>query len=145
MCSLYIILPGCSHVGTTVWLNNKDFNKSLSKKKNARWELHKNVACCFEQILEATPEKTASVWPLVSYLTNHPSKTNKISWALLVKWDKIKSDVFLWNPTHWYNSVGSPTKSYIHQFSADTGCRLENLQWVMSIETAHKRVSMESV
>ena len=42
--------------------------------KEAIWELHKDAACCFEQILEATPYKTADVLPLTSYLTNHPIK-----------------------------------------------------------------------
>ena len=36
-----------------------------------------------EQILEATPHKTAAVWPLTSHLTNYPSKMNKIYCALL--------------------------------------------------------------
>ena len=43
----------------------------------ARQELHKNTVCCFEQILEATPNKTAVVWTLTSHLTDNPSKTNK--------------------------------------------------------------------
>ena len=29
---------------------------------------------CLEQILEAVPHKIAATWPLVSNLTNHPSK-----------------------------------------------------------------------
>ena len=39
-------------------------------------KLHKDAACCFEQILEAAPYKTA-VQPLTSHLTNHSSKTKK--------------------------------------------------------------------
>ena len=51
--------------------------------EKARWELHKDVACCFEQILEAAAYKTAVVRPLTSHLTNHPSKMNKTCFALL--------------------------------------------------------------
>ena len=47
------------------------FNKML-KKKN-RWELPKDAVCRFEQILEATPLKTAVVQPLTSHLTSHAS------------------------------------------------------------------------
>ena len=43
-------------------------------------KLHKNAMCCFEQILEAIPHKTAVVWPLTSHLT---SKINKMCKALL--------------------------------------------------------------
>ena len=52
-----------------------DFNKMSGEK--ARLEQHKDAAYCFEQILEATPYKTAAVWPLPSYLINHPSKMKK--------------------------------------------------------------------
>ena len=34
--------------------------------EKARWELHKDAVCCFEQILEAAPHKTAIVRPLTS-------------------------------------------------------------------------------
>ena len=46
--------------------------------KKARWKLHKDAACCFEQILEAAPYKTAAVQPFTSHLTNDPSKTSKM-------------------------------------------------------------------
>ncbi len=38
---------------------------------------------CFEQILEAAPNKTAAVGPLASHLTNHTRKTIKKCWALI--------------------------------------------------------------
>ena len=43
-----------------------DANKILVEK--ARWELHKNTMSYPEQILEATPNKTTAVWPLISHL-----------------------------------------------------------------------------
>ena len=59
-------------------------------KEKAIWELHKNVMCCFEQILEATPHKTLAIRPLTSHLTNYPSKTNKPRCALLEKNELIR-------------------------------------------------------
>ena len=41
-------------------------------EEKARWELHKNAACCFEQVLEAASDKTA-VWPVTSHLRNYSS------------------------------------------------------------------------
>ena len=48
-------------------------------REKAKWKLSKNAMCCFEQILEVIPHKTADVWPLTPppHLTSHPSKTNK--------------------------------------------------------------------
>ena len=67
-----IFLLRCSCVSTIEWLYCFNFNKA------ARWELLKDSACYFKQILEATPNKTAAVQPLTSHLTNHPSNTSKI-------------------------------------------------------------------
>ena len=62
-------LPSCGCDHTTVWMHHLDSSKMHGEK--ARWELHKNALCCFEQILEATPYKTADVQPLLFY---KPSK-----------------------------------------------------------------------
>ena len=53
------ILPSCSHVSTTVWLNQLNSNEMIGEK--ARQKLHKNAACSFKQILEAAPYNTATV------------------------------------------------------------------------------------
>ena len=66
--------------------------------EKARWELHKNAPCYFEQILEVTPDKTA-IWPLISHLEKHPRHCWKSK-------DKLISDVLQWTPTHRYASVG---------------------------------------
>ena len=67
------ILPSCCCDTTiTILLHHLDSNKMLEEK--ARWELPKDAACCFEQILEMTIYKTAVVRPLTSYLTNYPIK-----------------------------------------------------------------------
>ena len=41
-----------------VKLYHQDFNKVIREK--ARWELYKVAVCCFEQILDAIPYKTAA-------------------------------------------------------------------------------------
>ena len=45
----------------------------LHSNETHRWELHKNSAHCFEEILEATPLQTATVWSLASHFLN-PSR-----------------------------------------------------------------------
>ena len=64
----FLLNCGCGN--TTVWMHLLDINKMYREK--AGWELGKSATCCFEQILEATPHKTAAIWPLTSLLTNHP-------------------------------------------------------------------------
>ena len=39
---------------TIVWLHLLDFDETLGE--NAWFELRKNAACCFQQILQATPD-----------------------------------------------------------------------------------------
>ena len=72
------ILPSCNSVSTFVWLQNLDFNNTLKKNNNKNFKKkQKEVVSCFDQILEI-----AAVQPLITHLTNHPSKTR---WALLGK------------------------------------------------------------
>ena len=49
----------CGYVNTTVQMHHLDANETYGEK--ARWEQDKNATCCFEQILDATPCKTAAV------------------------------------------------------------------------------------
>ena len=58
------------------WLHHVGFSQMIGEK--ARWELHKNAAYSFEKFLEAAPHKTAAVRPLISHLTNHPSKPRHV-------------------------------------------------------------------
>ena len=74
-------LPSCSYVSSVIWLHHLDFNKTPWEK--GRWELYKDSACCFEQILD----KTAAVQ---SYL---PYKPRRTCWALRYKeelWTHLK-------------------------------------------------------
>ena len=50
----------------------KQFEKKLDGNNTK-----KNTKRCFEQILEATPNKTVFLRLLNSYLKNYPNKTNK--------------------------------------------------------------------
>ena len=73
--------------------------------KMASQELHKNVACCLEQVLEAAPHKTAALWPFASYLAKNCSKTEKTYLALLEKQDEPNKQILQLTS----NSAGWPT------------------------------------
>ena len=62
--------------------------------EKARLEPH-DAACCFEQVLETAPYKTAAVWPLTSCLVNHPSKMKHAGHNWRNK-DKLISSVLLY-------------------------------------------------
>ena len=70
-------------VSTIVRMRHLYSNETLREK--ARWGLYKNSTCWFQQIPEATPNKTAAVRPLSSHLTNYLNQTNETCWALLEK------------------------------------------------------------
>ena len=38
-------------------------------REKGRWELLKDAACCFEQVLEAALHETAAIWQLTSHHT----------------------------------------------------------------------------
>ena len=105
-----------------MWLHHLDINKALWEK--VRWELHKDTAYHFQQILEVTLYKTAAVWPLTSHLINHPSKMNKIWWLLLRK-QLSPMDTHVWSHQCWL------IKTYIYQLCVNTGCRLEEMPRMM--------------
>ena len=120
------ILPSCSHFSTIVWLHHSEFNETLGEK--ARWELDKDTACYFEQILEAAAYKTAVIQPLTSHLTNHPTKTSHICWRSK---DKLISNIFPWTTTHEHTSVNWLAKTFIYQLCADTKYYYKDLARVM--------------
>ena len=59
-------------------------------REKAKWELHKDVAYCFEHIPEAAIYRTEVVQPLTTNLENHQSNSSKICRALLEKDDLIR-------------------------------------------------------
>ena len=63
--------------GVVVWVLLYDCTSwTLMKRleKNVKWELHKDAAYCFTQIVKAVLYKTPAVQPLISYLIKYPSK-----------------------------------------------------------------------
>ena len=68
-------------------------NRTLREK--GKWELNKDAAGYSKQIREATPYNTTAVQPLTCNFANHSNKTNKTLWLLLMKQNKLISDVLL--------------------------------------------------
>ena len=125
--------PSCHCVGTTIWLYHLDF-KEMSGEK-ARCALHKDATCCFEQILEAASYKTATVQPLTSHLTNHPSKTSK-TYCWKSKHGLISNDL-LFTFTHAHTSVDWAANTYSNQLCAGTGYDLE--RWLIRMDGKRER------
>ena len=59
--------PSYGCVNTIIWMHFTDTNKMHEEKP--KWELCKNSMCCFEQIIEATPNKNCSC--TATYLPSH--------------------------------------------------------------------------
>ena len=69
--------------------------------------------CSLEQILEATPHKTAAVQPPTSHVTNYPSKMKKSCGARLEESKKkLISDVPLWIPVRGFRSLVEVESTY---------------------------------
>ena len=60
-----------------------DADKTYGEK--AWQQLHKNAVSGIEQVLGATPNKTAAVRPLTTHHENYPSQTNQTCGTLLEK------------------------------------------------------------
>ena len=89
----------------------KSINQSTNKSnetlgEKVGWELHLDAACCFEQIREAAPYKTAAELPLIPHLRNHPRKVSKACWR---NKDELINDVLQWTSTHGHTNV-TPTQ-----------------------------------
>ena len=105
-------------VSTIVWLHHLDFNEILGEK--ARWDLCKDVVCCFEQILEAAPQQNSCT--ATYFLSQKPSgKTNKTSKGQLI------CNILPWTSTHGYTSVDQPAETYIYLLCADSRCCQDDL------------------
>ena len=91
------------------WVNNE------RRGENAWWQLYKNTWYCFKQILEAAPNKSAAVWPLVSHLENNPSKTARTyTSALCRQW--MQSRRLAWrqiiNRDGWCESLSVEAEAF---------------------------------
>ena len=94
------------------------------------WEqLHKNAASNTEQVLEATPHKTAAIRPPTM-------KTIKVRWTRHAEHcyrskDELISDILPWTPSHGRPKTRRPARTYIQQLCTDTGYDLEDLLGAM--------------
>ena len=92
--------------------------------------------CCKQYLLN----KSWKQHPTKQHLYGHlpPIMKNiQVRWTRHVEhcWrsrDELISYVFLWTPSHGWAKVGWPTRTYIQQLCADTGCSLENLPEAMN-------------
>ena len=73
--------------------------------------------------MEAAPDKTASVQPLTSHLTKHPSKTRQ---GILGAASGVRTSLLM-TFSHRRASFGCPVRTYIPQIGVDTGYCLEDL------------------
>ena len=64
-------LPSSGRVDTAVWMHHLDANKMA--RKEARRQLHKDVASNIKQVLAATPHKAPTIRPPASHHENYPS------------------------------------------------------------------------
>ena len=102
-----------------VWYAIKQGDQNQTKYywtpvENVRYEFHKDAVCCFEQILEAAPYKTAVVRPFTFHLAKHPKEDKP---AMLVFSEEARTNwwaiLFTWNPTHGHTNVCRLTKAYV--------------------------------
>ena len=62
-------------------------------------------------------------------LYGHLPPISEIIQARHVGYSKRSNDKLIWTPTHGRASISWPTRNYLHQLCADTGCNLEDLLW----------------
>ena len=98
-----LLLYGC-----TTWTL-----KSLEKKLDGNYT-NKDVACCFEQILEAASYKIPGVPPFFSHLVNHPNKTIKICLPLLEKQGQTHKKHSPMYSNTWTHQCWLTSKTYIY-------------------------------
>ena len=106
-----------------------DANKTAGEE--ARRQLHKNTASNLEQVQVATPHKTPTVRPPVSYHENYSRWTRHAGHCWRSR-DELISDVLLWTPTHGHTKAGRPARTYIQQLCKDMGCSPEDLPEAMN-------------
>ena len=93
--------------------------KETQKKKKTWWELHKKAVYCLEQILGATPHKTAAVRPHACHLPKHSIRWTRHAKHCRRSKNKLLRDVLLWTPAHGRVSIGRPAKTYINSVRTD--------------------------
>ena len=85
-----------------------------------------------EEILEAAPRTTATVWVTVSNLTKHPKLDEQ---EIVVVAEKLSKTHHRSSPMKFYTGIHqgwSSTKTYINQLCANTRYRLKDLLGAMN-------------
>ena len=123
-------LPSSGRVDTAVWMHYLDANKTAGVK--ARRQLHKNVASCIEQVLEANPTKHQLYGQLPPITKTIQVRRTRHAGHCWRSRDELISDVFLWTSTY--------ARIYIQQQCKDPGCSPEDLPEAMKREKWRERV-----
>ena len=113
-------------MSTAVWLHHFDPNEA------PRWELHKNVACSLEQVVETALHKEAAVWPPNPISQTIRVRRTRQAGHCWKRKDELISNVLLWKPTHGHANVGRRPRTYIDQLCEDAGCCVEDLLGTMN-------------
>ena len=89
-------------------------------------QLYKSAVSNFEQVLEATTHKTASVRPPTSHQKTIKVRRTRHTGHCWRSRDEFISDVFQCTPSHGRAKAGRPARAYIQQLCEDTGCSPED-------------------
>ena len=84
-----------------------------------------------EQVLEAAPNKAASVRSPTTHQENYPFDESDMRDTAGENRDELISDIFLGTPSHGRAKEGRPARTYIQHLCIDTGCSIEDLQGAM--------------
>ena len=115
-----ILLYGCTTLTLTKRIEkklNNNYTRMLWTVLNKSWRQH------------STKQQLYGHLPLITK-TIQIRQTRHVGHCWRSK-DKLISNVILWTHSHGWSKVGWPTRTYIQQLCADTGCSLENLLGVM--------------
>ena len=108
-----------------------DANKTAGEE--ARWQLHKNVACSLEQVPHKQHPTRHQLYdhlpPITKTIQVRRTRHAGHCWRSR---DELIRDVLLWSPTHGRAKAGRPARTYIQQLSEDTGCCPEDLPRAMN-------------
>ena len=118
------ILQNFSRFSTTVWLHPMDCNEKC-RKKNLDWKYTRMPRALFNQVLK-DHRKSQQLYSYLNPISQTIQVTKHAQHCCGSK-DELKSNVFLWNPTH----IQPLKKTYIYEFLVDTGCHIEVLQRAM--------------
>ena len=96
--------------------------------------MEKKLDSNYTRMLQAILNKSLRYHPTKQQLYRHLHlimKTIQVRWTRHVGhcWrskDELISDVFPWTPSHGQAKAGRPTRTYIQQLCADTGCSPED-------------------